>query len=407
MIMIIIRNFNSRQWTMGDFSFDARTLEIWRRRGGAAVTTFHERPMSGLALGRTRGRALRPGREAAWPVRGSAILAGGLIVLLGVVGAARAEEVLNIYTSRHYQADEGLYQGFTEATGIQINRIEGKDDALIERIKSEGRNSPADILITVDAGRLWRAEQAGLFQEVRSKVLEDRIPAALRHGGGRWFGFSERARLIFYDKRRVDAGAIKTYEDLAESRWRGEICIRSGSNIYNLSLLGSMISVHGEAAAQVWAKRVVANFARDPQGGDTDQIRAVAAGECAIGVANSYYFARLMTSSKAAERAVAAAVGVVFPNQADRGAHVNISGAGVMKQAPHRAAAIRFLEYLTSPAAQRIFADGNNEYPVVPGIAPNQALASLGDFKRDTLSVGNLGLNQPLAQIIFDRVDWK
>ena len=326
---------------------------------------------------------------------------------MGAIGVPRAEEVLNLYTSRHYQADEALYQGFTEATGIRINWIEGKDDVLIERIKSEGRNSPADVLITVDAGRLWRAEQAGLFQEVRSKVLQARVPAALRHGGGYWFGFSERARLIFYDKQRVEPGAIKTYEDLADPRWRGEICIRSSGNIYNLSLLGSMISVHGEAAAQVWAGRVVANFARDPQGGDTDQIRSAAAGECAIAVANSYYYARLMTSSKAAERAVAAAVGVVFPNQGDRGTHVNISGAGVLKQAPHRDAAIRFLEYLTSPAAQRIFADGNNEYPVVPGIAPNQALASLGEFKRDTLNVVTLGVNQPLAQIIFDRVGWK
>ncbi len=386
----------------------AEIIGAWLGRNGTgAPRSSRRRPLLGRALECAGGWASRIGRQATGPVRGCAILAGVLLALLGVDEPARAEEdVLNIYTSRHYQADEDLYQGFTEATGIRINRIEGRDDALIERLKSEGRNSPADILITVDAGRLWRAEQAVLFQAVRSRVLEARIPADLRHGDGQWFGFSERARLSCYDKRRVDAGAIKTYEDLAAPRWRGEICIRSSSNVYNLSLLGSMISVHGEAAAQIWARRVVANFARDPQGGDTDQIRAVAAGECAIAVANSYYYARLMTNAKAAERAVAAALGVVFPNQSDRGTHVNISGAGVLKHAPHAAAAIRFLEYLTSPAAQRIFADGNNEYPVVPGIAPNQALASLGEFKRDTLNVRTFGVNQPLAQIIFDRVGW-
>lgn len=333
------------------------------------------------------------------------ILPGGLLSDNG--GAARAEEVLNLYTSRHYQTDEALYTGFTEATGIKINRIEGKGDALIERIKSEGANSPADILITVDAGRLWRAEQAGLFQPVASKVLEDRIPASLRHPEGRWFGFSERARLIIYNKDLVEPGAIQSYEDLADPKWRGLVCIRSSSNIYNLSLMGSMIAARGEAGAETWAKGVVANFARPPQGGDTDQIRAVAAGECGIGVANSYYYARLATSGKEKDRATAQAVGVIFPNQNNRGTHVNISGAGVLKHAGHAEAAIRFLEYLSSEAAQRIYADGNNEYPVVAGLAPNPTLSALGGFKRDILNVARLGKNQPLAQMIFDRVGWQ
>lgn len=326
----------------------------------------------------------------------------------GFPAGARAEEgVLNLYTSRHYQTDEALYVGFTEATGIRINRIEGKGDALIERIRSEGANSPADILITVDAGRLWRAEQAGLFQPVASKVLESRIPAQLRHPEGRWFGFSRRARLIFTNKELVPEGSIRSYQDLADPKWRGLVCIRSSSNIYNLSLLGAMIAARGEEAAESWARGVVANFARPPRGGDTDQIRAVAAGECGIAVANSYYYARLLTSAKARDRQAAQTVGVVFPDQEGRGTHINISGAGVLKHAPHLKAAIRFLEYLASEPAQRLFADGNNEYPAVEGLAPNRALASLGDFEADRINVAELGRNQPLAQRIFDRAGWR
>ncbi len=340
-----------------------------------------------------------------WPMAAivTALLAYGLPGA-SVVGAE--EQVLNLYTSRHYQTDEALYSGFTKETGIKINRIEGKDDALIERIKSEGANSPAVVLITVDAGRLWRAEQAGLLRSLRSKVLEERVPASLRHPDGQWFGFSQRARLIFYDKKRIQAGEIETYEDLADPRWRGEVCIRSSGNIYNLSLLGSMIAADGEAAAEAWATGVVANFARAPQGGDTDQIRAVAAGECGIAVANSYYYARLLRSSKDSDRAAAQAVGVVFPNQKGRGTHINISGGGVLKAAPHPDAAVRFLEYLASDEAQRFFSAGNNEYPVAVGVAPNATLSALGDFKADTLNVASLGENQPLAQRIFDRAGW-
>ena len=332
-----------------------------------------------------------------------------MVVVLGMAAAPRAaaaEEVVNLYTSRHYQTDDALYEGFTKATGIKVNRIEGKDDALIERISSEGANSPADVLITVDAGRLWRAEQAGLFRPVQSAVLEARVPASLRQPDGLWFGFSQRARLIFFDRARIKPGDIQSYEDLADPKWRGQVCIRSSSNIYNLSLLGSMIAVDGEAAAEAWAKGVVANFAHPPQGGDTDQIRAVAAGECTIAVANSYYYVRMLRGDNDSDRQAAESLGVVFPNQAGRGTHINISGGGVMKAAPHPEAAVRFLEYLASDEAQRIFSDGNDEYPVVAGVAKNPTLAKLGEFKRDTLNVANLGKNQPLAQKIFDRVGW-
>lgn len=343
-------------------------------------------------------------------------VAAGLTALaaLAAVGLAVKEKTghaeageLNLYTSRHYQTDEALYARFTERTGIRVNRLEGKGDALIERIRNEGANSPADLLITVDAGRLWRAEKAGLFQPVHSEILEARIPARLRDPDGLWFGVSTRARLIFYNKNDPELSEIKTYDDLADPRLKGKLCIRSSGNIYNQSLLAARIAEQGEAAAEAWARGVVANFARHPQGGDTDQIRSVAAGECGVAVANSYYFARLLASGEPADREVAARVGVIFPDQGGRGAHVNVSGAGVLKHAPNKEAAVKFLEYLVSEEAQHYFADGNNEYPVVDGVAPNSVLAELGAFKADGLNISALGENQPAAQRIFDRVGWQ
>ena len=325
--------------------------------------------------------------------------------------AAQAEaesQVINIYSARHYQSDEQLYQAFTDATGIEVRRIEGTDDALIQRILQEGEATPADLLFTVDAGRLWRAEQAGLFQPVESAVLTQRIPAHLRHPEGLWFGFSARARIIFYDAERIEAGAITRYEDLADPRWAGEICIRSGGNIYNLSLMASMIAAHGLEEAEAWARGVVANFARDPQGGDTDQIRAVAAGECGIAVANTYYFARLMKSEDPNDRAVVERLGWVFPNQEGRGTHVNISGAGVVASASNADEAVAFLEFLASSEAQTLFAKGNNEYPVVPGAAlDNPALESMGTFKADPVDASLYGIHQAEAQKALDRAGWK
>jgi iron(III) transport system substrate-binding protein len=332
-------------------------------------------------------------------------------ILCGVFLATSAlaqDNVLNLYSSRHYQTDEALYAGFTRQTGIKINRIEAGEDALIERIKNEGARSPADVLITVDAGRLWRAQEQGLFQPVKSAVLESRIPASFREPGGQWFGFSMRARVIAYAKARVKADEVPTYESLAEPKWKDRICVRSSTNIYNLSLMGALIEQLGEARAEAWAKAVRANMARDPKGGDTDQLKAVAAGECDVAISNHYYYARLARSDKAEDRAVAEKVGIVFPNQGGRGAHVNVSGAGVLKHAPHRDAAVKFLEYLASDEAQRYFADGNNEWPVVPGVKVNNpALADLGFFKYDPLNVAALGRNQPASQKLYDRVAWK
>src|SRR6185503_4534600 len=281
------------------------------------------------------------------------------LVAMPLPGFAQ-EKVLNLYSSRHYETDEALYTNFTKRTGIKINRIEGGEDALIESVSNEGDKSPADVLITVDAGRLWRAEQFGLFQPVKSKVLDSRLPAAYRHPDGLWFGFSARARIIAYSKERVKPGEIASYEDLANPKWKGKICTRSASHVYNLSLMSSLVNYLGEAKTEEWAKAVAANLARAPRGGDTDQLKGVAAGECDLALSNTYYYVRLLKSQKPDEKAIADKVGVILPNQKDRGTHMNISGAGVLKHAPNRAAAVLFLEYLASDDAQNYFANGNN-----------------------------------------------
>ena len=336
------------------------------------------------------------------------VFKGFVLALAGLLAGSVSAQELNLYSSRHYQTDEALYTNFTKATGIKINRIEGGEDPLIERIRNEGERSPADVLITVDAGRLWRAEQMGLFQPVKSATLESRIPANLREPSGLWYGFSTRARVIAYNKAKVKAGEIRNYEDLADAKWKGRVCMRSSTNIYNLSLLGAIIDHLGEAKAEAWAKGVRTNLAVEPKGGDTDQLKAVAAGQCDVTISNQYYYARLLRSSKPDEREVGEKIGIVFPNQASWGTHVNISGAGVLKNAPHRDAAIKFLEYLASDEAQRYFADGNNEWPVVRGVkVDNPVLNALGDFKRDRLNVAVLGKNQPSSQKIYDRVAWK
>ena len=329
-------------------------------------------------------------------------------LLVSATAFAQDNKVLNLYSSRHYQTDEALYRNFTKATGIKVNRIEAGEDALIERVRNEGARSPADVLVTVDAGRLWRAEQLGFFQPVKSAVLEARIPASFREPAGQWFGFSLRARLIAYNKAKVKAAELPSYESLADPKWKGRVCMRSSTNIYNLSLMGAMIDHLGEAKAEQWAQGVKSNLAREPKGGDTDQLKSVAAGECDVTISNQYYYARLLRSGKADERAIAEKLGVVFPNQGSWGTHVNISGAGVMKHAPNRAAAVKFLEYLASDEAQRYFAEGNNEWPVVAAVKiDNPVLAALGAFKQDALNVAVLGRNQPESQRIYDRVAWK
>ena len=332
------------------------------------------------------------------------LLASSLI-LAAAATTADDGNVVNVYSARHYDTDLALYERFEEQTGIRVNLIEGASDGLIERIVNEAEFSPADMLITVDAGRLWRAEQAGVFQPVESTVLKERIPAHLRDPDGHWFGLSKRARVIVYNKAAGLPEGVSRYEDLADPRLDGTICMRSSGNIYNLSLLGSLIEHNGEGSADEWASGVVANFRREPQGNDTAQLRAVATGECGVSIANTYYIGRLLGSDDAQERAVVEGLGILFPNQEGRGTHVNISGAGVTRYAPHRDNAVKFLEYLTSDDAQTLFAEGNNEYPVVgPASGP---IASLGEFEEDAVNAAVLGANQALAVKTYDRAGWR
>ena len=332
---------------------------------------------------------------------------------LALGGAAAAQQpVLNLYSARHYQTDEALYDNFTKATGIKINRVDADDAGILARLRSEGANSPADVILLVDAARLVRADQEGLFQPVRSQLLESRIPAHLRDKddgeGPQWFGFSTRARVIVINKQSVQRDDADTYEKLADPRNKGKVCTRSGSHPYNLSLFGSIYNHLGAEKTEAWLKGVVANMAREPKGGDTDQIKAVASGECGIALSNSYYVARLMRSTTPADRAVMEKVAVVFPNQQSWGTHVNIAGAAVARHAPNRAAAVKFLEYLSSDSAQAYFANGNNEFPVVVGVKiANPALDALGPFKADLVPAAIIGANSIRVQQMLDRVGFK
>jgi iron(III) transport system substrate-binding protein len=333
-------------------------------------------------------------------------------ITLACIPAFAQDKVLNLYSARHYQTDEALYANFTQATGIRINRVDADDAGLLTRLQSEGPNSPADVILLVDAARLWRAEIEGLFQPVRSKILEQRIPATLRGkddgNGSQWFGFSTRARVIVYDKERVQKSDVDTYEKLAAPVNKGKLCTRSGSHPYNLSLFGAMVEHLGPAAAETWLKGLVENMARPPKGGDTDQIRAVASGECGIALTNTYYLARLMRSALPADRAVVERIAVVFPNQATHGTHVNIAGGAVAKHAKNRDAAVQFLEYLSSAQAQAYFANGNNEWPTVKDVKlDNPALAAFGPFKAENVPISVIGMNQVRVQQMLDRVGYR
>jgi iron(III) transport system substrate-binding protein len=350
----------------------------------------------------------RPSNPMSRPLPARLSLLVALAAAAGALApAAQAQEkVLNLYSARHYQTDDALYANFTKATGIKINRLDGREDELVERIRNEGTSSPADILITVDAARLEVADSMGLFQPVKSAVLEQRIPATLRTPT--WFSFSTRARVIVYNKTAVKADQVRSYADLAAPALKGQVCVRSGGHPYNLSLGAAMIAHDGEAKTEAWAKGLVANFARAPKGGDTDQIKAVAAGECGVAISNSYYLARLMRSTKPEDQQAMNAVGIVWPNQSSWGTHINVSGAGVLKHAPNRDAAVKFLEYLASDEAQNYFANGNNEWPVVSTVkVNNKELAAMGTFKPDQLPIGELAKTTVQAQKVFDRAGWK
>ena len=342
-------------------------------------------------------------------------IAAATTILLACTAAMAQDASLNIYSARHYPTDEALYSNFTKATGIKINRVDADDAGILARLKAEGTASPADIILLVDAARLWKGEVEGLFQPIKSKVLEEAIPAQLRgkpaaDGGTPWFGFSTRARIIVYNKVKIQKEDVDTYEELGDPKNKGKLCIRSGSHPYNLSLFGSVLEHLGAPQTEAWLKGMVDNMARSPKGGDTDQIKGVASGECAIAVTNSYYLGRIMRSENAEDKAIMDRVGVVFPNQASWGTHVNIAGGAVARNAKNPGNAIKFLEYLASPSAQEHFANGNNEWPAAKGVKINnpalQAMSG-GSFKSETIPINVVGMNQVKVQQMLDRVGFK
>lgn len=343
------------------------------------------------------------------------LFAVGAIVLACANAASAQSSTINVYSARHYATDEALYQDFTKSTGIKINRVDMDDAGILARLKAEGSASPADVILLVDAARLWKGEIEGLFQPIKSKVLEAAIPMQLRgkvdaDGATPWFGFSTRARIVVYDKAKIKSEDVDTYEELGEPKNRGRLCIRSGSHPYNLSLFGAVAEHLGEQKAELWLKGMVDNMARAPKGGDTDQIKGVASGECGIGVTNTYYLARMMRSSNPEERAVAEKVGVVFPNQASWGTHINIAGGAMARHAKNPANAVKFLEYLASPEAQNYFANGNNEWPTANGVTvENAALKAMsgGTFRSETIPISAVGMNQVKVQQMLDRVGFK
>lgn len=321
--------------------------------------------------------------------------------------AAPANGAINLYTARHYDADLQLYEAFTRETGIKVNRLEMEPDQLIERMKAEGDYSPADVILMADAGALSRAQVAGLFQPIVTPTLTAKIPAALHEPSGLWWGFSRRARVIAYDKTALTAADVATYKSLADPKFRKSVCVRNSDNVYNLSLMASFIEHWGREKSLAWAKGVVANFARQPSGGDIDQIRAVGAGACKVALTNTYYYLRIAASKNPGDEATAAKVALAFPEQDGVGTHVNISGGGVAAHAANKDKAVQFLEFLTSDEAQEIFAGANHEYPAVASVTPPADVESYSHFKADPMSVEIYGRRQAEAQTVFDQAGWR
>lgn len=322
--------------------------------------------------------------------------------------AQSSGEVLNLYSARHYSTDEALYNNFTKKTGIAIKRLELGDEPLLERLRNEGKRSPADVVLLVDAARIAKAESEGLFQPTGSKYLKENIPDQFQGGNDMWYAFSSRSRVIVYNKASVNANLVQNYEDLAKPELKGKVCTRSGGHPYMLSLMSAMINHLGEAGATQWASGMVANMARPPKGGDTDQIKGVASGECGVALTNTYYFVRLLRSDKPEDKDIISKVGFVWPNQKSYGAHMNVSAGAIAANAPNKEAAVKFLEYLATPEAQQYFANGNNEWPTAKGVkVSNPAIESLGTFKADLTPARILAANTATSQKIMDKVGYK
>jgi iron(III) transport system substrate-binding protein len=318
-----------------------------------------------------------------------------------------ADQYVNVYSARHYDADRRLYAAFEEATGVRVRVLPASAEQLLERLRAEGEATEADLVVAADAGNLWRIKDAGLLQNTTTPALEQGVPQRLRDPDGAYWGFTRRARVIIYRRDAVQPEEVASYDDLASSRFRNQIVMRSSTNTYQLSTLASRIERLGAENAQTWAAGVKANFAHDPQGADTDQIKAVAAGDAQATLVNHYYWVRLKNSQDPAEREAAERTGLVFPDQAGAGTHVNISGAGVAAHAKRPERAVQLLEYLISDEAQTLLAPLNDEYPIRPNIAPAPALAALGDFREETIPLDALGRHQAEAARIFEAVGWR
>lgn len=315
--------------------------------------------------------------------------------------------VVNLYTARHYDSDLRLYERFTELTGIRVNRIEGNADTLIARMRTEGEASPADVFVSADAGALWRAQEAGLFQPANSTVLQDAIPANLREPDGHWYGFSRRARIVAYDSAKVRPEEVDTYEELASPRFRGKLCVRPADHVYNLSMVAALLEAWGPEKTEQWVRGIVANLARQPEGGDRDQIRAVGAGICEIAITNSYYYIRLASGDDAGDREITSRVKLAFPSLDGRGAHVNISGGGVAAHAPNYDNAVKLLEFLASPEAQIMVSEHNNEYPASPSVTVPAPVSAYAPFEAHPMSVARYGARQAEAQALMSRAGWR
>lgn len=329
------------------------------------------------------------------------------LLVLFAASCSRPEQVVNLYSARHYDVDRALYDTFTERTGIEVRLIEGGSDELLERIRTEGESSPADILITVDAGRLWRAKEAGVLQPIDAPALLASIPDGLIDADSMWIGLSRRVRAIAFHRERVAEAELRGVMDLADPKWKGRICVRSSGNIYNQSLVASLIAIHGVEQTERWAEGFVSNLARDPVGGDTDQLKAIAAGICDIALVNHYYLARLMASGDPAEREIGERIGLHFPSADDGGAHVNVSGAGITRYAPNRANAIAFLEYLSEDASQLMFTEQNYELPIRNGAPRNPVLEPFGDPVPNPVSLTDYGRFNADAVRLMDRAGWR
>lgn len=345
----------------------------------------------------------------------TSLLAIGTLFLTGCLATDKSsevtesdvEQVVNIYTDRHYDVDAELYAEFENETGIKVNAVEGKTQELLERLEKEGDNSKADIYFTADIARLFQAKDAGFFQSSNSNVLEKNIPAHLRGEEGSWYGLTKRARVIVYSNERVTPEMLSTYEDLASEKWKGKIAVRSGSNVYNQSLLASIVANNGEEEALSWASAMVANMYQSPSGNDRDQVKAVYAGKADLAIVNTYYVGKLLSSDDELERKAGESVSIYYPNQEGRGAHVNVSGVGIVKSSPNKENAIKLIEFLSSEFAQTKLAEANFEYPVNPNVAASKMVASWGEFKEDTVALSKIGALNTTAIKVFDKAGWK